>query len=361
MGRHRQPEDGPSAPYQRFTSEVPNDSMETTVFAAVTDRGDPPVPDRGDPPVPDRGDPPVPRRPESTSASAAAVDVAAPARASGRRRSVGPTVRNYLGVVLILAWGLAPFYWMVVTALRDQSHTFDTTPWPTYLTLDNFRAALATDKGNDFLGAIVNSLIIGAATTAVALLLGVFTAYALARVDFRGKYLVTGVILGASMFPTVALVTPLFQLFGDLGWIGQYQALIIPNISFVLPLTIYTLTSFLADLPWELEEAARIDGASRGQAFRLVIMPLAAPALFTTAILAFIATWNEYMLASLLSTEKTEPVTVAIARFEGPDAFSQPYAAIMAAGTLVTIPLVIMVLVFQRRIVSGLTAGGVKS
>jgi multiple sugar transport system permease protein len=285
----------------------------------------------------------------------------APAAPARRRRNAGPAIRNYIGVIFILVWGLAPFYWMVVTAFRNVDHTFDTTPWPTYLTLDNFRAALSTDKGNDFLGAIVNSLIIGAVTTAVGLVLGVFTAYALARIDFRGKFVVTGIILGASMFPTIALATPLFQLFGNIGWIGQYQALIIPNISFVLPLTIYTLTSFLADLPWELEEAARIDGASRGQAFRLVIMPLAAPALFTTAILAFIATWNEYMLASLLSTERTEPVTVAIARFAGANSWEQPYAAIMAAGTIVTIPLVIMVLAFQRRIVSGLTAGGVKS
>ncbi len=273
-----------------------------------------------------------------------------------RRTDRGKMARTYLGVAIILIWGLAPFYWMVVTAFRQVDHTFDTTPWPTYVTLDNFRAALSTDKGNDFLGAIVNSLVIGVVTTAVGLLLGVFASYALARIEFRGKYIVTGIILGASMFPTVALMTPLFQLFGDFGWIGQYQALIIPNISFVLPLTIYTLTSFLSDLPWELEEAARIDGASRFQAFRLVILPLAAPALFTTAILAFIATWNEFMLASLLSTEKTEPVTVAIARFAGANSWEQPYAAIMAAGTIVTIPLVIMVLLFQRRIVSGLTA-----
>ncbi|NLU84266.1 carbohydrate ABC transporter permease [Rhodococcus sp. HNM0569] len=285
----------------------------------------------------------------------------APAAVRPPKQRFGPAARTYVGVAVILVWGLAPFYWMVVTAFRDVAHTFDTTPWPTFVTLDNFREALATDKGNDFLGAIVNSLIIGAVTTLVALLLGVFTAYALARLEFRGKYVVTGVVLAASMFPGVALVTPLFQLFGDIGWIGQYQALIIPNISFVLPLTIYTLTSFMSDMPWELEEAARVDGATRAQAFRLVILPLAAPALFTTAILAFIATWNEFMLASQLSTKATEPVTVAIARFTGTDAYSQPYTAIMAAGTLVTIPLVIMVLLFQRRIVSGLTAGGVKS
>ncbi|AIG63765.1 sugar ABC transporter permease [Corynebacterium atypicum] len=268
---------------------------------------------------------------------------------------------DYLGLILILVWGLAPFYWMVVTALRDSAHTFDTTPWPTHVTLQNFKDALATDKGNDFLGAIGNSLLISVTTTALAVAVGVFTAYALARLDFPGKGVVTGIILAASMFPGIALVTPLFQLFGQLEWIGTYRALIIPNISFALPLTVYTLVSFFRTLPWELEEAARVDGASRGQAFRKVLLPLAAPALFTTAILAFIATWNEFMLARQLSTTATEPVTVAIARFSGPSAFEYPYTSIMAAGALVTIPLVIMVLVFQRRIVSGLTAGGVKA
>ena len=271
------------------------------------------------------------------------------------------TISHYLGVLFIMFWGLAPFYWMVVVALREQAHTFDTTPWPAHVTLQNFRDALATDKGNDFLGAIGNSLLISVATTSLAVVVGVFTAYALARLDFPGKGLVTGIILAASMFPGIALVTPLFQLFGDLEWIGTYRAMIIPNISFALPLTIYTLVSFFRQLPWELEEAARVDGASRGQAFRLVLLPLAAPALFTTAILAFIATWNEFMLARQLSTMATEPVTVAIARFSGPSAFEYPYASIMAAGALVTVPLIIMVLIFQRRIVSGLTAGGVKA
>ncbi|AZA10852.1 carbohydrate ABC transporter permease [Corynebacterium gerontici] len=270
-------------------------------------------------------------------------------------------IGHYLGVLLIMLWGMAPFYWMVVTALRDPAYTFDTTPWPTHVTLQNFRDALATDKGNDFLQAIWNSLLISLSTTALAVIVGVFTAYALARFEFRAKGLVTGIILAASMFPGIALVTPLFQLFGDLGWIGTYRALIIPNISFALPLTIYTLVSFFRQLPWELEEAARVDGATRAQAFRYILLPLAAPALFTTAILAFIATWNEFMLAKQLSTNATEPVTVAIARFSGPSAFEFPYTSIMAAGALVTVPLIIMVLVFQRRIVSGLTAGGVKA
>ena len=277
------------------------------------------------------------------------------------RKPVGRTAGTYLGAILILVWGLAPFYWMLVTAFRDNRFVFSASPVPSHLTLDNFREALSTSGGNNFFGAIINSVLISSITTALALTFGIFTAYALARVDFRGKFLVTGIILAASMFPGVALVTPLFQLFTDIGWIGTYQALIIPNISFALPLTIYTLTSFFNDLPWELEEAARVDGATRGQAFIKIILPLAAPALFTTAILAFIITWNEFLLSQQLSTTATEPVTVAIARFSGVNPYLPPHAAIMAAGALVTVPLVIMVLIFQRRIISGLTAGGLKS
>jgi multiple sugar transport system permease protein len=163
------------------------------------------------------------------------------------------------------------------------------------------------------------------------------------------------------MFPGVAILTPLFQLFSSWGWLGTYQALILPQISFALPLAVYTLTSFFADMPWDLEEAARVDGCTQGQAFRKVILPLAAPALFTTAILVFLQSWNEFLLSSVLSNGKATvaPSTVAIAYFTaGPHivAFTQT----MAAGLVVTVPLVIVVLVFQRRIVSGLTAGGVK-
>jgi len=270
------------------------------------------------------------------------------------------TTRTYLGVLIIVLWGLLPFYWMVVTSFRDLQFTFDTTPWPTHVTLDNFRTVFETNRGNHFGRALVNSLIIGAVTTVIGLVAGVFAAYALARLDFRGKYVVLGVVLGASMFPGVALVTPLFQLFRNIGWFGTYQALIIPDISFVLPLTIYTLTAFFREMPWELEEAAKIDGASAGQAFRKVILPLAAPGLFTTAILAFIAAWNEFLIASQLSNDKTQPVTVAIASFTGSQPHVEPYTAVMAAGTVVTIPLIILVLLFQKRIVDGLTAGGVK-
>ncbi|MFB9378030.1 carbohydrate ABC transporter permease [Kineococcus gynurae] len=277
------------------------------------------------------------------------------------RRHVLPTVATYVGVVIICLWGLLPFYWMIVTAFRDVGYTFDTTPWPTHVTLDNFATALSTERGNHFGRALLNSLIIGVATTVIGLAVGVFAAYALARLEFKGKFYVLGIILGASMFPGVALISPLFQLFTDIGWLNTYQALIIPNISFILPLTVYTLTAFFTEMPWELEESARMDGCTPGQAFVKVILPLAAPGIFTTAILAFTAAWNEFLIASQLGPGAVQPVTVAIASFSGAQPNQEPYTAVMAAGTLVTVPLIIMVLVFQRRIVSGLTAGGVKS
>lgn len=268
--------------------------------------------------------------------------------------------RTYVSAAVILIWCLAPFYWMIVTAFRDVGYTFDTTPFFTHITWDNFATVFDESLGNHFGRNLANSLLVGAATTVVALLVGVFAAYALARLNFRFKFMVLGFILGASMFPGVALVTPLFQLFTNIGWIGTYQALIIPNISFVLPLTVYTLTSFFREMPWELEEAARIDGCTQGQAFRKVILPLAAPATFTTAILAFISAWNEFLIASQLSNDQTKTVTVAIASFAGAQPHQEPYTAVMAAGTIVTIPLVVLVLIFQRKIVAGLTAGAVK-
>jgi len=269
-------------------------------------------------------------------------------------------VGNGLVIALIIVWCFLPFYWMVVLAFRPNPDTYDTTPWFNHVTLDNFRYAFNTTY-NQFGRSLVNSLIIGTAVTLVAMAVGVFAGYAMARLAFRGKGLVLAAILGASMFPGVAILTPLFQLFTNLGWLGTYHALIIPQISFSLPLAVYTLTSFFADMPWELEQAARVDGATPGQAFRLVIFPLAAPALFTTAILVFLASWNEYLLSSVLSVQKPSvtPSTVAIANFTaGPHIV--PYTQTMAAGLVVTVPLVIVVLLFQRRIVSGLTAGGVK-
>lgn len=276
------------------------------------------------------------------------------------KRHRGRSIRTGIQALVIVVWCLLPFYWMIITAFRQVDYTYDTAFWPTHVTLDNFATALSTQLGNHLGQAILNSAIIGGCVTIVALIVGTSAAYTLARLEFRGKSIVAGLILAASMFPGVALLSPLFQLFTNIGWNGTYPALIIPETSFVLPLTVYTLTSFLREMPWDLEEAARIDGCTRIQAFRRVILPLAAPAVFTTAILAFIASWNEYLISSQLYGSATEPVTVAIAHFTGSQPHVEPYTTVMAAGTIVTVPLVVLVLVFQRRIVSGLTAGGVK-
>lgn len=268
----------------------------------------------------------------------------------------------YVGIAFIVLWCLLPAYWMFATSLRDPGSTFDTSIFPSSPTLTNYRTAFSTGLGNHFGRALLNSIFIGVFVTGLSLAVGVFAAYAMARLQFRGKFAVLGALLAASMFPGVALVTPLFQLFTNLHWIGKFQALIIPDISFSLPLTVWILTSFFAEMPWELEQAAKVDGATPGQAFRLVILPLTLPGLFTTAILVFIGSWNEYLLASILSqgNKNVAPVTVAIAKFTGAQAHQEPYTAVMAAGFVVAIPLIIVVLIFQRRIVSGLTAGGVK-
>ena len=289
-----------------------------------------------------------------------AVDARPGVQSVPKKRFSGGDIGTLAVIALIIFWCLAPFYWMTVLAFRDTAFTFDTTPWFTHLTLENFKYAFNTTD-NKFGRSLFNSLLIGAVVTALAMTIGVFAGYAMARLSFRGKGLILAAILGASMFPGVAILTPLFQLFAGWGWLGTYQALILPQISFSLPLAVYTLTSFFSDMPWELEQAARVDGATPGQAFRLVIFPLAAPALFTTAILVFLASWNEFLLSSVLSNGiyKVEPSTVALAKFTaGPHVV--PYTQTMAAGVVVTVPLVIVVLLFQRRIVSGLTAGGVK-
>jgi multiple sugar transport system permease protein len=277
-----------------------------------------------------------------------------------RRRINMRAVWRTLGMVLIVVWCLAPFYWMLVTSLRQVDFTYDNTLYPQHVTFENYKAIF---QGNNHFGrALLNSIIIGTVVTLFAMIVGVTCAYAIARLHFRGKFAVLGLILAASMFPGVALVTPLFQFFTNIHWLGTYQALIIPDLSFALPLCVYVLASFFTQMPWELEQAAKVDGASPGQAFRMVILPLAAPGLFTAAILVFLSVWNEYLLASQLSNgnPNVAPVTYAIATFSGSDPRIVPYTSIMAAGVVVTIPLVIVVLLFQRRIVSGLTAGGVK-
>lgn len=300
----------------------------------------------------------------STAASTAvAAPAARPAAARPMRRRAKPYWRFAVltvQIAFVLLYCLFPFYWMVVSSLRAPNDIFNNSLLPIHPSLKSFEALFGSQ--NNFAYAVRNSLIITVTATVIALLTAIFAAYALARLRFRRKQLVLGLVLACSMFPGIALLTPLFQLFTDLGWINQYQSMVIPDISFALPLAIYILTAFFTDMPWELEEAARCDGATAAQAFRLIIVPLAAPGVFTTAVIVFVSAWNEFLIASAMSIDlAAEPVTVAISKFSGSSEFQQPYGTQMAAGVIVTIPLIVLVLVLQRRIIAGLTAGSVKS
>jgi multiple sugar transport system permease protein len=265
----------------------------------------------------------------------------------------------HLGVAVIIVYCLAPFYWMVVSSLRRSNDLFDNTLLPSPLSTENYQAAL--DPQNKFLQGVLNSLIVASTTTVVGLVIALFTAYALARLDFRFKNAALAIIIATSMFPGISMIIPLFKLFSQIGWLNSYQGMIVPSLSFVLPLAVWNLTAFFRQMPYELEEAAQIDGCSPGQAFRKVILPLAAPGVFTTAIITFIAAWNEYIIArSMVNDPAYMTAPVVASMFTGSTQYDQPFGTQMAAGVIVTIPLVIMGLLFPRRIVAGLTAGGVK-
>ncbi|NUR06563.1 MAG: carbohydrate ABC transporter permease [Nocardioidaceae bacterium] len=248
---------------------------------------------------------------------------------------------------------------MIVSSLRRTADIFDSSVLPTPPSLQNYSDVF--DPVNNFSRALLNSIIVAGTTTVLVLVVGTFAAYALARLDFRGKNISLAIIISTSMFPGIALVVPLLKIFTDIGWINTYQALILPSMSFALPLAVWNLTAFFRQMPQELEQAAMVDGCTQWQAFRKVIIPLAAPGVFTTAIIAFVAAWNEYIIA-LTMTNKSDFFTavVAVSQFTGTTGRDTPFGTQMAAGVILTVPLIIMVLAFQRRIVSGLTAGGVK-
>lgn len=265
----------------------------------------------------------------------------------------------YLGIALIIVYCLAPFYWMLVSSFRRTSDIFDKSLIPSPFSGESYSGAF--DPANNFGRALLNSVIVAGTTTILVLVIGTFAAYALARLDFRFKNISLAIIIATSMFPGIALVIPLLKVFTDIGWINTYQALILPSMSFSLPLAVWLLTAFFRQMPQELEQAAMVDGCSQGQAFRLIILPLAAPGVFTTAIIVFVAAWNEFIIAlSMTNSPDYRTATVAVSLFTGTTGRDTPFGSIMAAGVVLTVPLLIMVLVFQRRIVAGLTAGGVK-
>ncbi|MEO9328195.1 carbohydrate ABC transporter permease [Gordonia aurantiaca] len=260
--------------------------------------------------------------------------------------------------ILVILYALIPLLWIISLSFKPASSVTDGNFIPREWTLDNYKSIFDTSA---FTSALINSIGVGLITTLIAVLLGTMAAYAVARLDFPGKKVLIGAALLIAMFPQISLVTPLFNIERRLGLFDTWPGLILPYITFALPLAIYTLSAFFREIPWELEKAAKMDGATPFQAFTRVIAPLAAPGVVTAAILVFIFAWNDLLLAlSLTSTERAITAPVAIANFTGSSQFEEPTGSISAAAVVITIPIIIFVLFFQRRIVAGLTSGAVK-
>jgi len=270
----------------------------------------------------------------------------------------GRKIRWGLVDILVLVFALVPVLWVVSLSFKTKETLTDGNFIPREWTFQNYVDIFAT---TEFIRALVNSIGIAIIATVIAVVLGTMAAYAIARLDFPGKQILVGLSLLIAMFPQVSLVTPLFNIERELGLFDTWPGLILPYITFALPLSIYTLSAFFREIPWELEKAAKMDGATPAQAFRKVIAPLAAPGVFTTAILVFILCWNDFLFAiSLTSTEASRTVPAALSFFTGSSQFEDPTGTISAAAVVITIPIIVFVLIFQRRIVAGLTSGAVK-
>jgi multiple sugar transport system permease protein len=271
----------------------------------------------------------------------------------------------YLGwtgaLFVVLFYAFIPVLWLVSLSLKTPATVSDKKFVPQDLTLDNYTTLFEGGLDSPLLRPLINSVAIALIATVIAVTLASFTAYAIARLDFPGKTVILTGALAIAMFPPISVVGPLFDMWRTLGLYDTYVGLIIPYLTFALPLAIYTLVAFFREIPWELEQAAQVDGATPWQAFRKIILPLAAPGVFTAAILVFIFAWNDFVFAiTLTSSDASRTVPAALAFFQGESQFTAPTGNIAAAAVLVTIPIIIFVLIFQRRIVAGLTAGAVK-
>ena len=268
------------------------------------------------------------------------------------------TIGFYALVLMIVVFAVFPFYYAIVTSFATGTELFKVNYWPKSFSLANYEAVLG---GRNFLRSIWNSVFIATLTVSFALFLAVTASYALARVRFRGRGLLLMMILAVSMFPQIAVLAGLFELVRFLGIFNTPWAMIMSYVIFTLPFTVWVLTTFMRDLPVEIEEAAIVDGATPWVIITKVFLPLLWPALVTTGLLAFIGAWNEFLFAlTFTSSETTRTVPVAIGLLSGASQQEIPWGPIMAASVIVTVPLIILVLIFQRKIVAGLTAGGVK-
>jgi multiple sugar transport system permease protein len=263
--------------------------------------------------------------------------------------------------VAIVVYALFPVGWIVSLSLKAPADIANGQFLPTDFSWQNYQLILTGDASELFLPALRNSFGICLIATAISCFLAMFAAYAIARLDFPGKRLILSTALAVAIFPVISIVTPLFNLWRQIGLYDTWPGLIIPYLSLTLPISIWTLSAFFREIPWEMEQAAQVDGATTWQAFRKVIVPLAAPGVFTTAIIAFFIAWNDFVYGiTLTSTSASRPVPAALGLFSGASQFEDPNGPIAAAAVIVTIPVVVLVLLFQRRIVAGLTNGAVK-
>ncbi|HWJ41845.1 MAG TPA: carbohydrate ABC transporter permease, partial [Solirubrobacterales bacterium] len=267
-----------------------------------------------------------------------------------------------IAIVLVVLFALIPVLWLISISLKPPDELTDQRFIPQSVSFDNYKSLF--EGGIDdspFIKPLINSILIALITTVIAIVLASFCAYAIARLEFPGKRLILAGALAIAMFPPISTVGPLFDMWRALGLYDTYPGLIIPYLTFSLQLAIYVLVAFFREIPWELEQAAQVDGATPFQAFTRVIVPLAAPGVFTAAILVFIFCWNDFLFAiSLTSSDASRTVPAALAFFTGESSFTAPTGSIAAAAVVVTVPIIVFVLFFQRRIVAGLTAGAVK-
>jgi multiple sugar transport system permease protein len=262
-----------------------------------------------------------------------------------------------IGILVVLLYALIPVAWIASLSLKTPDEVADKKFFSGF-SFENYDVVFSDDT---FIAALINSIGIAAIATLISIVLAAMAAYATSRLNFTGKALILSGALAVAMFPPISIVGSLFDMWRAIGIYDTWIGLIIPYMTFTLPLAIYTLSAFFREIPWELEQAAQVDGATPFQAFRKVIVPLAAPGVFTAAILVFIFAWNDFIFANTLtSTDNARTVPAALAFFTGASQFEQPIGAISAASVVVTVPIIIMVLIFQRRIVAGLTAGAVK-
>jgi multiple sugar transport system permease protein len=262
-----------------------------------------------------------------------------------------------IAILMVLLYALIPVVWITSLSFKTPEEVADRKFFSGF-SFENYDVVFSDDT---FIAALINSIGIAGIATLISIVLAAMTAYATARLDFTGKALILSGALAVAMFPPISIVGSLFDMWRAIGIYDTWPGLIIPYMTFTLPLAIYTLSAFFREIPWELEQAAAVDGATPMQAFRKVIVPLAAPGVFTAAILVFIFAWNDFIFANTLtSTDNARTVPAALAFFTGASQFEQPIGAVAAASVVVTVPIIIMVFVFQRRIVAGLTAGAVK-